>query len=164
MKSLVFFLVSFFSLTTYAAPLTEPTGKVILTVTGNIKHTLEGDTARFDLEQLKQLSSETFTLKTRWSDTTHAYHGPLLSAVLEHVGSKGDRLFLTALNDYSIEIERSYVEKYQPILAWSEDGKPMSVRDKGPLWLLLPHDKYPELNAEVHTGRMIWQLSTIEIK
>lgn len=164
MKSLVFVLVAFFSLSTQATPLTEPTGKVVLTVSGKINNTLDGTSARFDLKQLKQLPSATFTLKTRWSDGVHEYQGPLLTALLELVGATGDTLFLTALNDYSIEIKRAYAEKYQPILAWSMDGKPMSVRDKGPLWLMLPHDKYPELNEEIHTGRMIWQLSNIEIK
>lgn len=164
MKGLVFLLLTFFSVTAHANLLTAPTGKVILTISGKITNTLDGKSTQFDLEQLKQLPSETFTLKTRWSDDTHTYHGPLLSAILDRVGIKGDTLLLTALNDYSIEIEHSYIEKYQPILAWSKDGKPMSVREKGPLWLLLPHDKYPELNEEVHTGRMIWQLTTIEIK
>lgn len=149
---------------TYAEPIPIPEGQVILTLSGNIQNTQDGHTARFDLEQLKKLPSKTFNLQTRWDDEAHEYHGPLLSSILEHVGAKGSVLKLTALNDYSIEIDKPYIDKYQPILAWKSDGKTMSVRNKGPLWLLLPHDKYPELNDEFHTGRMIWQLSHIEIK
>lgn len=146
-----------------AAPLPEPEGAVILSVTGNIQNTQDGKTAHFDLAQLQALQSDTFTLQTRWSDNIHSYHGPLLSAVLNYVGAKGEHLRLTALNDYSIEFDRHYMEKYEPIIAWSEDDKPLSVREKGPLWLILPHHKFPELNGELHTGRMIWQLTKIEI-
>ncbi|WP_299178568.1 hypothetical protein [uncultured Neptuniibacter sp.] len=141
----------------------ESEGKVILTVTGKILHGNYGNSARFNLEQLQSLKSQTLKLQTRWSDRIHEYHGPLLSAVLEHVGATGNTLRLTALNDYTIDIERAYIEKYQPILAWRDDNQIMSVRNKGPLWLILPLDKYPELNTEENTGKMIWQLTHIEI-
>lgn len=150
-------------LSVFAAPLPQPDGPVILTISGKIHNFQDVQTARLDLEQLKQLESTTFTLQTRWSDSIHSYQGPLLSAVLNYVGAEGKHIRLTALNDYSVEIERSYIEQYEPILAWSEDGKPLPVRNKGPLWLMLPHHKFPELNGEIHTGRMIWQLSKIEI-
>lgn len=163
---LITVLLTALSLTSlcHAENLPQPTGKVILSITGKITHTQDGESAHFDLASLQQIDSDTFNLHTRWSDRIHEYHGPLLSALLEKVGANGDRLHLTALNDYSITLERDYIEKYQPILAWRDDGKKMSVRDKGPLWLLLPHDKYPELNSESNTGNMIWQLRRIEIK
>ncbi|WP_286238633.1 oxidoreductase [Neptuniibacter halophilus] len=147
-----------------ADTLPSPEGKTILTLSGNIRHTQDGSHAMFDLSQLQQLESQTFNLHTRWTDRSHEYYGPLLTAILEKVGAQGDTLVLTALNDYSIAIDRAFVDKYQPILAWRDDGKPMTIRDKGPLWLLLPHDKYPELNSEDNTGKMIWQLSHIEIR
>lgn len=147
-----------------AESIPQPIGPVILTITGKIQNTQNGNTIRLDLNQLKALRSDTFNLQTRWSDTVHSYHGPLLTAVLKYVGAQGSHLQLTALNDYTTEINQNYIDKYEPILAWEEDGRQLSVREKGPLWLLLPNDKFPELNAEVHSGRMIWQLSQIEIK
>ncbi|WP_299196181.1 molybdopterin-dependent oxidoreductase [uncultured Amphritea sp.] len=146
-----------------AAPLPQPEGPVILTISGKIQNTQDGQTARLDLAQLQRLESDTFTLQTRWSNSLNSYHGPLLSAVLNHVGAEGNHIRLTALNDYSVEFERHYMDQYEPILAWSEDGKQLSIRNKGPLWLILPHHKFPELTGEIHTGRMIWQLSRIEI-
>lgn len=161
LKALLVSLLTVF--TTYAATLPEPEGRVVLTITGAVENTQDGTAARFDLAQLKSLESATFNLHTRWTDRVHEYKGPLLTAVLATVGAKGTVLRLTALNDYSIDIDRTFVEKYQPILALQDDGKKMSLRDKGPLWLLLPHDKYPELNSEENTGKMIWQLHQIEI-
>ncbi len=162
-------LITLFSLlllplTSYAETLPPPQGKVLLTISGNIANSQKNGDARFDREQLAKLPSDTFILHTRWTNKAHTYDGPLLSAILDHVGSKGTTIRLTALNDYSIVIEKSYIDKYQPILAILDDGKEMSIRDKGPLWLLLPQDKYPELKTEENTGNMIWQLSHIEIE
>lgn len=145
-----------------ATPLPQPTGPVILTISGALQHTQDGHSAKLDLATLQSLESDTFSLKTRWSNSVHRYHGPRLSAILNYVGAQGNHIRLTALNDYSVELKRQYVTKYEPIVAWSEDDKQLSVRERGPLWLMIPHHKFPELNSELHTGRMIWQLLTIE--
>lgn len=165
MKRLLLLLtVSIISCVSVAASLPEPSGRVLLTLSGKISNTQGGSVAKFDLEQLKQLKSSTFKLQTRWNDEPHEFHGPFLSAILEKVGATGSTLRLTALNDYTIDIERDFIEKYQPILAWRDNGRMMSVRNKGPLWLLLRHDLYDELNSENNTGKMIWQLHKIEIR
>ncbi|WP_428033680.1 molybdopterin-dependent oxidoreductase [Amphritea sp.] len=162
-KWIIVLLACFTMSFSLAGSLPQPEGPVILTISGNIQNTQDGQTARLDLAQLQQLKSDTFTLQTRWSDSVKSYHGPLLSAVLNYVGAAGKQIRLTALNDYSVEIELDYVDQFEPILAWSEDGQQLSIRNKGPLWLILPHHKFPELLGEIHTGRMIWQLSQIEI-
>nr|WP_320135699.1 hypothetical protein [uncultured Amphritea sp.] len=146
-----------------AAPLSAPSGPVILTISGTIEHTQDGQTAKLDLATLQALESDTFEMQTRWSNSLHRYHGPRLSAILNYVGAQGSHIRLTALNDYSVEFKRQYMSQYEPIVAWSEDGKQLSIREKGPLWLMIPHHKFPELNSEINTGRMIWQLSKIEI-
>ncbi len=50
------------------------------------------------------------------------------------------------------------------ILAWQDDGMTMRVRDKGPLWFILPLDQHPELRRSEFTDMMIWQLSAIDIQ
>ena len=164
MKKYLVSMLVLLAVTAFAGTVANSNGKIILTISGKIQSTQDGQQAKFDLKQLQKLPSDTFTLQTRWDSDVHKYHGPLLSAVLKEVGIQGKQLRLRALNDYTIDVDVAYIEKYQPILAWQVDGKTMSVRNKGPLWLLLPHDKYPELNDEVHTGRMIWQLSHIEVR
>ncbi len=159
-------LISIFSISGFcqAGLLPAPTGETILSVTGKIQHTQDGDSANFDLDALKALDSDSFDLQTRWSNKNHTYYGPLLTAILDKVGATGKLIHLIALDDYIVKIDRRYIEKYQPIIAWAKDGKKMLVRDKGPLRLMLPHHKYPELTTEEHSGNMIWQLRRIEVK
>jgi hypothetical protein len=40
----------------------------------------------------------------------------------------------------------------------------MTVRDKGPLWIVYPYDAKPEYRQELIYSRSIWQLDHIEVK
>ena len=50
-----------------------------------------------------------------------------------------------------------------PILAYSQNGEMMSVRDKGPLWMIYPFDLNEDYRSEVIYSRSIWQLVKIEV-
>jgi hypothetical protein len=43
------------------------------------------------------------------------------------------------------------------------DDRPMSVREKGPLWVIYPFDDVPEYQNETIYSRSIWQLDRIEV-
>jgi hypothetical protein len=54
--------------------------------------------------------------------------------------------------------------KYGVILARQMDGKTMSIRDKGPLFVMYPFDQLPELKTSVYFSRCIWQLHAISVE
>lgn len=136
-------------------------GPVILTVSGKLAG---GQPVQFTLNQLQALESRTMTVEHDWSDEAHTYKGPLLSAVLEHVEATGNSLRLVALNEYFVDIEQGFVHKWQPILAWQEDGRTMRIRNKGPLWLMTPLQESHELRTPANVSKLIWQLSGIEVR
>ncbi|MNT82754.1 hypothetical protein D3C72_2225300 [compost metagenome] len=84
--------------------------------------------------------------------------------MLTAVKANGKSITLTALNSFQIRINWDKVRQYDPILAWQDDGVTMRVRDKGPLWFILPLDQHPELKRSEFTDMMIWQLSAIDIQ
>ena len=50
-----------------------------------------------------------------------------------------------------------------PIIAYMMNGEEMSVRNKGPLWLVYPYDLNHEYRSEVIYSRSIWQLDRIDV-
>ena len=50
-----------------------------------------------------------------------------------------------AANDYYVDIPTEDFADYDAILAMEADGKPLSRRDKGPLWLMYPISDHAEL-------------------
>jgi hypothetical protein len=54
--------------------------------------------------------------------------------------------------------------KYPVLLAYSMDGKALTARDKGPLWIVYPRDDYPEIKDPLLDSRWVWQLKEIDVK
>lgn len=147
-----------------AKSLSQPTGKPILTVTGKITVTNDSGKAVFDRQMLESLGEASFTTSTPWHDEPHKFEGVPLAKLLDTVGVAGDRLVVTALNDYVTEIPVEDARKFGIILALKRDGQYMPISDKGPIFLIYPFDSDSELKAQVYYKRSAWQVSRIEVK
>jgi hypothetical protein len=147
----------------HSAQFERPSGDVVLTVTGLIGNTNAGATAQFDLAMLEGLKGRSASMETPWTEGTTEFAGPYLKAILEAVGATGGKLVVKALNDYSAEVPMEDAVGYDTILATRMNGQPMSVRDKGPLFMIYPFDKNPELYSEKYFSRSVWQIKEIEV-
>lgn len=147
-----------------AAALEAPKGPVILVIKGAISETNSPDGAAFDLDMLEALQGRTATMKTPWTEGEPEFRGPLGRALLDAVGAKGETLKVTALNDYSADVPVSDFLEHDVMLATRMNGAPMSVREKGPLFIIYPFDKEPGLYNELYFSRSVWQISSIEVK
>ena len=130
-----------------------PRGPVVLTV----------GKAAFDMAMLERMKQRSIRTATPWYDNAREFTGPLLRDVLAAAGvpAVGSARF-TALNDYRVEIPLDDARRHDVILARLIDGKPIGVREKGPLFVMYPFDEHPELRTTVHLSRCIWQLKSIE--
>ncbi len=147
-----------------AQPLPAPKEKPILTVTGNISVTNQDNTAVFDRSMLESLGTFSIETGTPWYADKVKFEGVLLSKLMQRLGAKGDHIVVTALNDYSSDIPFTDITKYNVILATKQNGQYMSVRDKGPLFIVYPFDSDPELKHQTYYGRSVWQVSKITVK
>lgn len=145
-----------------AQDLATPEGDVILTVSGLIDTTNAGDTAQFDLEMLEDLDKTTFETSTIWSEGTHTFQGVSLKVLADRLGIDGATLRATAINNYAVDIPLTDAVEGGPIVAYKMDDATMSVRDKGPLWIVYPYDSDAAYRSEVVYSRSIWQLDRIE--
>lgn len=157
-----------FALLSIAAPaladdLAAPAGKVVLEVSGAIGHTNGDGVAAFDLDMLEALESRTTVTATPWYDSARSFSGPLGKALIDTVGASGTMLRVTAINDYVTEIPLADLLDHPVILATRIDGERMSVREKGPIFVIYPFDEAPELNNETYYGRSAWQVKSIEV-
>jgi hypothetical protein len=120
-------------------------------------------TLDLSLEALESLPQTTIVTENEFANGMVAYRGPLMRDVLaqfglDHVG----QVRLVAANDYFVDVPTEDFRAYDAILAMEANGKPLSRRDKGPLWLMYPISDHPELNDPSYLRRLIWQLVRIE--
>lgn len=150
-------------LSSVAQTLPKPSGPVLLVVTGDIAVTNDADAARFDLALLDSLPQHSFVTATIWTNRSATYSGVLLKDLLQVVGAQGKQLEATALNDYRITLPLEEATDKAPLLATRADGVPLTVRTKGPIWLLYPFDTDDRYRTEETFARAIWQLDRIRI-
>ncbi|SEA17959.1 molybdopterin-dependent oxidoreductase [Rubrimonas cliftonensis] len=104
---------------------------------------------------------------TEFTDSTAVFSGPLVRDVLAPliaVSPGATEVRLRALNDYVATVPLDDFRRYDVILATSMDGKPMSRRDKGPIWLMYPVDEHVELQDPVYINRLVWQLADVSLR
>lgn len=147
-----------------AGTLPAPTGKPILTISGQISETNSGDTAQFDRAMLEKLGMVTIVTSTPWYQGPMTFEGVPLDKLMADVGAKGQRVVAYALNDYTTEIPMEDFAKHHAILALKRNGEYMPVRDKGPLFVVYPYDSEPELKSQIFYSRSAWQVARLVVK
>lgn len=146
-----------------ARALMAPTGPVVLTLRGRLRKPNVGASAEFDMAMLEALPQHSFATRTPWYTQPRRFTGPWLREVLAAAGAEGNMLRLWALNDYRVDMPFDDARRHDVLLARLLDGRPMAVRDKGPLFVIYPFDDRPELRSAVYYSRSAWQLRTIDV-
>lgn len=147
-----------------AGSLPEPSGKPILTISGQIANTNGDGVAKFDRDMLEALGLTTVQTTTPWYDGRTRFEGVQLKKLMEIVGAKGETVKAVALNDYVIAIPMADFEKFNVILAMKRDGNYMEVREKGPLFVIYPYDSIPELQTQIYYTRSAWQVAKLIVE
>ncbi|MBO9476733.1 oxidoreductase [Shimia sp. R11_0] len=135
----------------------------LLTVSGEVAATEQGQAWSFTVEDLREMPKTTFETETIWTDGVQVFEGVSLDVLLDHVGAQGETIRATAANDYAITIPSGDAVSGGPIVAYLRNGQEMSLRDKGPLWIVYPFDDNVIYKSEEYYSRSIWQLNRIEV-
>lgn len=115
------------------------------------------------LEDLDKLDQTEFSTTTIWTDSVDIFSGVSLKTLLAHLSATGETLELTALNDYAVTMPMAEIEGDAPIIATRMNGETMSVREKGPYWIIYPYDRDPSYRTESIYSRSIWQLNRLKV-
>jgi hypothetical protein len=146
-----------------AEPLPQPKGMVILTISGKIEETNGQGLAQFDKEMLEAIGKSSFVTGSEVSEKPQLFEVVPLLAVLQRVGAQGRFMKARALNDYEISIPFEDL-RFEPMLAMKVDGQVLTIRDKGPLWIVYPRDAHEVLHDVQYYARSVWQLNKLHVE
>lgn len=116
-----------------------------------------------ELADLDALPQQSFSTSTIWTDGQITFSGVPLATVLASIGAEGSAVEMIALNDYKVTMPLAQLEETVPIIATRMDGNVMSVRDKGPYWIVFPYDEDPKYQTETIYSLSIWQLNRLKV-
>lgn len=149
--------------TVLAAEMAVPAGEVILTIDGKIGRQNAPGRADFDLDMLRAMPAVTIRTSTPWTEGTADFEGVLIDDVFKAVEASGQSVKAVALNDYFADVDVKTVVSAGAILAYRINGAEISVRDKGPLWIMFPFDEKPQLKSELIYSQSVWQLRKMTV-
>jgi len=139
-------------------------GAVVLSIGGRIEKANAADRRDFTMADLAALPQHSYSVHTPWYKEPRSFSGPLLRDVLAAAGANGTELTAIALNDYKVTLPVEDTRRWRVLLATARDGQPMTVREKGPLFIIYPYDESPELRSSTYYARSAWQLRYIDVK
>lgn len=131
---------------------------------GALSVQFRGAVMRLSAEQLAALPQRTTATATPWTDGVSRFTGPLARDVLEAAGVRITPAMVVqaqALNGYTVRIPAQDFQRWPVVLAFSMDGKALTRRDKGPLWIIYPRDSDTVLQDARYDHRWAWPLSQL---
>ncbi len=157
-------LMTVLALPACAVSMPAPEGPVVLTVTGALPVTNAPDAASFDLALLAEIGEASFHTSTIWTEGTKKFTGTPLKALLDRLQVTAGSLRAIALNDYHADIPVETIDAEAPLLVWAVDGDRLTVRNRGPLWIVYPYDLSDKYRSDQIFSRSVWQLNRIEVR
>lgn len=113
------------------------------------------------LGEIEAMPVQTYRTKTAWHDGVVAFEGVPMRALLEKAGLKGAIVQVEALNGYRANFPVADAREKPVIMAYKRDGQYMSVRDKGPLFIVYDYDSNADLHSERYYARSVWQVRAL---
>lgn len=150
------FLASLLFVATQAA---LATNEVVLTMIDP-----SGASRHYDLAALEALGGTTLQTHTQWTDGPQRFTGVLASVLLADLEAQGTTVRAQTLNDYTASMSVRDLMDYPVIIAYRRNGQYMSIREKGPLWIIFPLDDYPELKSLETDQKMAWHLRRLVVE
>ncbi len=170
-KRLVIVGLSALLAVTNALALEPAEGEVLLIISGSIVHgnaERNGEpVAEFDRAMLESMPLTTVTTKTPWTPNgPDEFTGVRFNELLAKTGVVADEVVIRAEaeDNYWFDLEKLNSQTYPIIVAFQKNGKPMSIRELGPLWIIFPWDEYPELLTKKNNASSVWQLTHLIVQ
>jgi hypothetical protein len=122
------------------------------------------------LSDLQAIGETTLVTGTPWTDGQQTFVGVTgrkLLAALKARGVTGAATGVAAIanNDYQVVIPMAAFDQDDTLIAFSRDGAPLPIRDKGPLWIVFPFDQdAAKYRSTTYKAYAIWGLVRLELK
>lgn len=133
-----------------------------LEVTGNIESS--GGSIYYSVGDMAANKSIEIITTSPWTVGKTVFRGVLLRDILKAVKADGNLLKASAIDGYTVEIPFSDARKYDVIIAYQMDGKPLEEGVYAPFWIIYPYDSNTTLANDIYYSRSIWQLTKLVVE
>lgn len=115
------------------------------------------------MAMLKALPETVYKTSTVWTEGLNEFKGARLVDLLAAIDARPKSVIAWAINGYMAEFDPTQEGWNEALIAYSVNGKPMQVREKGPLWIVFPYDDSPKFRSDYIYSHSVWQLNHIDV-
>jgi len=142
-----------------------PAGDVVLTVSGVIALTNDGDTFKLDMDMLKALPCLAYEVDDPWMGT-QIYGGVELRTLLDYVGipAGASKVVMVCSDGAEFAVTIKDALYYPILLAYTSDGDELPASQGGPIKLVYPYNSYPEIQDLYDENQWAWYVVEIRVE
>lgn len=122
----------------------------------------DGETIRVPLKELMELQATEIKTSTQWTDGVQKFRGVAFDLLFDTYGLEADTVRVSALNDYNVMVPVDILRKDGAILAYYLNNSEMSVREKGPFWVIFPYDSDERFQTDTYWAYSVWQVKSVD--
>lgn len=134
--------------------------KPVLQVSGKV-----GTPLSVDMATLERFGRISYDVPDPFTKKVESYSGVLASSVLAMADPDAEATLARAhaLDDFSIDVKISDLDRYPAMIVTRLSGKRVSVADGGPLKLIWPYHAY-DLDHNVYDHQWVWSLDKLTLR
>jgi hypothetical protein len=142
-----------------------PRGDVILTVTGVVGTTNQGNKILMDLATIESVGLVEYEVVDPFENRKKLFRGVLMRELLNlwQVDAAATTLDMVALNDYHVEVPIAIMREKPLLFALQADGAYMRPDYRGPAMLVFPYGYY-KFQRPLSDAYWIWQIKAVKVK
>ena len=119
---------------------------------------------KLSLDAIKAMGRTEISTATPWTDGVQHFTGITGAEFVKSLKVTGGAVTAIAANDYQVTIPWDVLASDSTLIAYERNGEPMSVRDKGPLWIVFPFDSDAKYLTATYKSYSIWSLTSVEFR
>lgn len=121
-----------------------------------------GTPVTVSMEKLMKMPATEFYTSTPWTSGVQKFRGVDFKLLLDTYDITAQTVRISALNDYSVMVPASVLRTDGAILAYHLNDGEMSIREKGPFWLVFPFDRDVRFQTDTYWAYSVWQVKAID--
>ena len=122
------------------------------------------DAIALTLDDLRAIGATELTTTTPWTEGPQTFTGVTGAQLAKAIDWSGEEVSAVANNDYSVTIPFEVFAEPTTLIAYENNGRPMPVRAKGPLWIVFPFDRESKYLTDSYRSYAVWGLARVDFR
>ena len=122
----------------------------------------DGEVVKLSMSKLMAMPATEIYTSAPGTDGVQKFKGVSFDALFEAYGIDVNIVRVSALNDYNVMVPANVLREDGAILAYHLNDGEMSIREKGPFWVIFPYDADVRFQTDTYWSYSVWQVKSVD--